>query len=354
MRIKALREQLGSDESALIVSSENRKYFTGFSSSNGYLLVSKNGSAFITDSRYIESARDEIKECDEVLLQKNVNSQIKELLQKFDSKKILIEANRLTVAQYHEYKAVFANFQIVSNCKLDDIINDMRAVKSQEEKEKIIKAQRIAEKAFEYILNYIEVGKTEREISLELDYFMLKNGAEDLSFDTIVVSGKNSSKPHGVPGSKQIENGDFITMDYGCCIGSYHSDMTRTVAVGSVTSKMAEVYNTVLNAQQQTIDFICSGVSASDCDKVARDIINNAGYEDCFGHGTGHSVGIEIHEKPTLGPSSKDVLKSGNIVTVEPGIYIEGNFGVRIEDMVFVNNEGCENLTLAPKSLIVL
>ncbi|MEG2425941.1 MAG: aminopeptidase P family protein [Oscillospiraceae bacterium] len=354
MRVKKLSEQLKSDETALITSTENRKYFTDFSSTDGYLLVSATGSIFITDSRYIEAARSEIKECDEILLQNKVSYQIDEALEKFGAKKLLIEASRTTVSQYNEYKEKYSNFNVVADGELDKIIDAMRAVKDEEEKAKIIKAQRIAEKAFEFIAKYIEEGKTERQIALELDYFMLKNGAEDLAFDTIVVSGKNSSKPHGVPSKKRIEKGDFITMDFGCCIGSYHSDMTRTVAVGDVTTRMAQVYDTVLKAQQEAISKIRNGASASECDKAARDVIDNAGFDGCFGHGTGHSLGIEIHEKPALCPSSRDILKTGNIVTVEPGIYLEGSMGVRIEDMLFVTENGSENLTNAPKALLVL
>ncbi len=183
---------------------------------------------------------------------------------------------------------------------------------------------------------------------------MLKNGAEALSFDTIVVSGVNSSMPHGVPSEKIIEDGDFITMDFGAVVDGYHSDMTRTVAVGFVTDEQQKVYDTVLKAQMASLDVIKSGISCIDADRAARDVIVNAGYGDYFGHGTGHGVGVEIHEIPNLSPKSTMTLEIGNIVTVEPGIYLPGKFGVRIEDMVFVTENGCKNLTNAQKSLIVL
>lgn len=354
MRIKGLAQQLNSDEAALIISEQNRRYFTGFSSSDGYLLASQNGSVFITDSRYIESAKAGIINCDEVLLLTNISAQIDEVLSRFGAKKVLIEANRITVAQHKTLVDRHPDFEFVAGGELDMLVDRMRAIKEQSEKEKIIKAQRVAEKAFSYITDYIKEGKTERQIALELDYFMLKNGAESLSFETIVVSGKNSSKPHGVPSEKRVEKGDFITLDFGCCIGSYHSDMTRTVALGEVSSSMAQVYETVLNAQKQAISKIQNGVPACEVDKAARYIIDAGGYEGCFGHGTGHGVGIEIHEKPILSSSSKNILQSGNIVTVEPGIYIEGSFGVRIEDMLFVTDDGSENLTNAPKAMLVL
>ena len=191
-----------------------------------------------------------------------------------------------------------------------------------------------------------------------MDFFtfsiLLRNGAEALSFDTIAVSGKNSSMPHGVPTDKTVEDGDFITLDFGAVVDGYHSDMTRTVAVGYVTEEQERVYDTVLKAQQASLDVIRAGISCFDADKAARDIITDAGYGDYFGHGTGHGVGIEIHELPNLSPRSTAILEKGNIVTVEPGIYLPGKFGVRIEDMVFVTENGCKNLTSSQKSLIVL
>jgi Xaa-Pro aminopeptidase len=183
---------------------------------------------------------------------------------------------------------------------------------------------------------------------------MLKNGADALSFDTIAVSGKNSSMPHGVPTDKKIEKGDFITMDYGAVCDFYHSDMTRTVAVGEVSGKQIEVYETVLKAQEEAFKVMKAGVPCKAVDKAARDIIVNKGYGDFFGHGLGHGVGVEIHELPSLNPSSSAILEVGNIVTNEPGIYLPGQFGVRIEDMALITEDGYENLTLSEKKLIIL
>ena len=183
---------------------------------------------------------------------------------------------------------------------------------------------------------------------------MLGHGAEALSFETIAISGANTSKPHGVPTEKKVEKGDFVTMDYGAVVNGYHSDMTRTVAVGSINDEQRRVYNTVLEAQFATLEIIKSGLKCSDGDKAARDVITEAGYGDFFRHSTGHGVGIEIHEKPNLSPKSVATLRPGNIVTVEPGIYIPEKFGVRIEDMALITENGCENLTKAPKELIIL
>ena len=342
-------------DAALIVTPCNRRYFTGFNSSDGFLLVTRKGSIFYTDSRYIEAAQKQIK-CCEVAEGKQVFSQMKDYLNEKNVKTVAIEANGMTLAEFSRLQnnENMKEFEFISDDSLDTAISVFRKVKSREEMGKIIQAQKIAENAFLHILNFISKGKTEKEIQLELDFFMLKNGAEALSFDTIVVSGVNSSMPHGVPSEKVIEDGDFITMDFGAVVDGYHSDMTRTVAVGVVTDEQQKVYDTVLNAQMASLDVVKAGVSCFDADKAARDIIVNAGYGDYFGHGTGHGVGVEIHELPNLSPRSNMILEKGNIVTVEPGIYLPGKFGVRIEDMAFVTENGCENLTNAQKSLIVL
>ena len=237
---------------------------------------------------------------------------------------------------------------------LDNMICALRAVKQPFEVEKIKAAQKIAEDAFSYICTFIKPGKTEREVALALDYYMLSHGAEALSFETIVVSGAKTSMPHGVPGKNRIQNGDFVTMDFGAVVGGYHSDMTRTVAVGSVTQKQKEVYETVLRAQNAVMDALRSGLSCAAADKVARDVIGKAGYGAYFTHSTGHGVGVEIHEYPSLAPHGKSVLTVGNVVTDEPGIYLPGEFGVRIEDMALITENGRENLTTAPKELIIL
>jgi Xaa-Pro aminopeptidase len=232
---------------------------------------------------------------------------------------------------------------------------DLRSVKRRDELNSIVTAQRIAEKAFDDILNFIKAGVTEKEIAALLEYKMKQYGAEGIAFDTIAVSGANSSLPHGVPTDKKVEAGDFITMDFGAVINGYCSDMTRTVAVGFVTDEMAKVYDTVLRANINTEKNIRAGITCKDADALARDVINEAGYGDFFGHGTGHGVGLLIHEKPTLSPKAeKTKLRAGQVVTDEPGIYLPEKFGVRIEDMLYVRKNDCKNLTKAPKHLIIL
>ena len=352
MNIKNLQSVLGENEAFLIISPENRRYLTSFSSSAGYLFIEKNNSVFLIDGRYVESACEKIKCCSQIVLLNDFPLQLKEITDKYKIKTLYLEGEKLSVSQAESIKKISE-----CNCdfvKADKEINSLRRRKSQEEKNKIISAQRIAEKAFENILTYIKEGVTEKEIALRLDYTMLFLGADALSFETIAVSGKNSSLPHGVPSDKKIEKGDFITMDFGAVVDGYHSDMTRTVAVGEISSKQAEVYETVLAAQKSSLDILKAGVLCRDADAAARDIIKNAGYGEFFGHGTGHGVGIEIHEAPTLNSKSSQILETGDIVTVEPGIYLPNEFGVRIEDMAFITENGCENLTKSQKSLIIL
>lgn len=339
---------------ALIMSEENICYFTSFHSSNGYLIVTGEKAFFFTDSRYIEAAQNKITSCDEVLLLKSMKEELVPFIASLNKNELFVEAERITLSRYTELKSLFSGVTVNGNGELDKKISEIRTVKKDEQINTIIKAQRIAEKAFDYILTFIKEGVTEKEVALTLEYFMLKNGADALSFDTIAVSGKNSSMPHGVPTDKKIEKGDFITMDYGAVCDFYHSDMTRTVAVGEVSSKQIEVYETVLKAQEEAFRVMKAGVPCKDVDKAARDTIVNAGYGVYFGHGLGHGVGVEIHELPSLNPSSGAILEVGNIVTNEPGIYLPGEFGVRIEDMALITEDGYENLTLSEKKLIVL
>lgn len=341
------------DYAAFIVSEENRRYFTAFPSSDGFLIVTAEKAVFVTDSRYIEAAQQQCVDCDEVLLFKSIKESIVPVVEELGIKKLAVESGRITLRQLAMYSSGI-NVKFETDNALENAIEDIRLIKSREEIDRVVKAQRIAEKAFEHILGFIKVGMTEREIGLELDYFMLRNGADALSFETIAVSGEKTSMPHGVPGMRKIRNGDFITMDYGAVVEGYHSDMTRTIAVGSVSDEQKKVYDTVLKAQTEAFAVMKPGIPCADVDKAARDVIAQAGYGDYFGHGLGHGVGIEIHEEPRLSPFGKKVLESGILVTNEPGIYLPGKFGVRIEDMAFITDDGYENLTVCPKELIII
>lgn len=341
------------NDCVIITSPENRRYFTSFNSSDGFLVITVDEATFFTDSRYIEAAQNQITACKSVLL-KRVSETIVPFLKENNIENIYLETERLTVAELNSLKKAFDFCKVEAKEEVDEIINKLRSVKTEKEIDYIKKAQQIAEDAFKHILKFIKIGVTEKEIALELDFYMLSHGAEAVSFETIAVSGKNSSMPHGVPTDKRIENGDFITMDFGAVYNGYHSDMTRTVIVGEPTEKQKEVYNIVLEAQKKALSVLQARVSGVDADKAARDVIDAKGYKEKFGHGTGHGVGIEIHESPNLSPYSKATLETGNIVTVEPGIYLPDEFGVRIEDMALITDDGFINLTNCEKELIIL
>ncbi len=336
----------------LIYTPVNRRYLTGFASSLGYLLMTKNGNKLFVDGRYFEAATKSAVNT-EVVCFTSIISKLSCELKRQGIEKLLIETEN-DIAFYNLLKSKL-NVKVTPSQSLSDRLISLRSVKKRGEVESIVSAQRIAEKAFLDILNFIKVGVTEKEIAALLEYKMKSYGAEGLAFDTIAVSGKNSSLPHGVPTDKRVEAGDFITMDFGATVGGYCSDMTRTVAVGFATDKMREVYSTVLLSQEKVIKTVKAGIICSDADAAARDIIKNAGYGEYFNHSTGHGVGLEIHEMPRLSQNAdKLTLRAGQVVTDEPGIYLPGEFGVRIEDMLLVQKNGCKNLTNSPKDLIIL
>lgn len=338
---------------ALLCTSEiNRHYMTGFLSSAGLVYISARQAVFFTDFRYSEAARATIKEFDvrEIQSGQTYAGLANELLTADGVKRVALEYNELTHTDFLSW-AKALHVEIVN---LSEALEKRRQVKTAYEIEQITAAQRIAEQALTDILKEIRPGVSEKELAARLIYLMLHYGAENISFDPIVVSGQNSSKPHGVPTNKKIESGDFVTMDFGCIVNGYCSDMTRTVAVGYATEEMRNVYHTVLTAQLTGIAHCKAGVTGQSADAAARKVITDAGYGQAFGHGFGHGVGLEIHEAPTVGQRGKTLLAAGNIVTAEPGVYLPGKFGVRIEDMLTVTQDGCINLTRAPKDLLIL
>lgn len=341
-------------DAALIFSDINILYYTGFPIQDSCLLVTEKEAFLYTDSRYTEAASDAIGAEFVVDSTGRMFGMLKDYFENNGIKTVAIEADRLTVAELDSLKKRIPDVEFISDGKLSSATNGLREIKTEVQLNKIIEAQRIAELAFDYICDFIEPGMTEKEVQLALDYFMLSNGADALSFETICVAGKKTSMPHGVPGDNIIKAGDFVTMDYGATVDGWHSDMTRTVAVGYATDKMKEIYNTVLAAQEASLSFLAPGKKCSDADAAARDVIKAAGYGEYFGHGTGHGVGVEIHEAPSVSTRSQSVLTPGHIVTVEPGIYIPGEFGVRIEDMAYITADGATDLTQCPKELIIL
>ncbi|MEE0946313.1 MAG: aminopeptidase P family protein [Acutalibacteraceae bacterium] len=341
-----------SNSAVLICSETNRRYLSGFKSSLGYLLVCELGNFLFVDGRYIEAAKKNVKNDIKVVLLERLSKQLGDLLNRFKIKTLYTETE-ITVSFLNSLKNVI-HCDLLPSEELSLYLLKSRSVKERYEIENIISAQRIAEKAYANVLNMIKEGISEREIALELDYQMQKMGSEGISFETIAVSGKNSSLPHGVPTDKKLEKGDFLTLDFGAVVNGYHSDMTRTVAIGYATDEMQEIYNLVLSAQLTAIEKIGVGVDCKSVDAAARDIITHKGYAGNFNHSTGHGVGLDIHEYPTLSQRNNEALLENQIVTVEPGVYLPDKFGVRIEDMIVVSGNVNENLTKCEKKLIIL
>ena len=355
-RIKKLSMALpeGAD-AALITSDVNRRYFTGLGSSAGTLLAFRDAAYFIIDFRYIEVAKATVTGA-RVMLQEKLTEQLDTLLKKHGAQTVAIETDYLTVGTLEQYRQKLSGYEFLTESTLNDAILSMRSVKEPQEVECIQKAQAITDAAFLDILDFIQPGKTEKEIAAYLEYCMRRRGADGLAFETIAAGGPNSAKPHAVPGDRPLQTGDFFTLDYGASWGGYCSDMTRTVAVGEPTEEMRRVYQTVLDAQCLGVRTAQVGVSCRAVDEAARELIYKAGYEGCFGHSLGHSVGLEIHEMPGFSPSidPQTLCREGMVITVEPGVYLEGRFGVRIEDMVWFAPDGTKDLTNSPKELIIL
>ena len=336
----------------LLTSRYSRYYGAEFDIAEGVAVVSAKGCRYFTDSRYIEAAQNGIRGF-EVIMTDRANPYTKllnEAIADFGITTLGYEENYLTVAEFNEYTADL-------NAKLIPMhteISSFRYVKEPWELDIIRQAQAMADKAFSEVLTRIKAGMTEKELQAEIIYCLYKNGGEGLSFDPIVVSGPNTSLPHGVATDRVIREGDFVTMDFGLMLKGYCSDMTRTVAIGYATDEMKKVYNTVLQAQLAGIAATRAGVKGKEVDAAARKVITDAGYGDFFGHGYGHGLGMEVHEAPNCNPSGETVMKVGMVASAEPGIYLPGKFGVRIEDVVIFTEDGCENITKSPKNLIIV
>ncbi len=334
-----------------VTNDRNREWLSGFHFSDGFLLVTRENSYLLTDSRYIEAAK---AEADPGFIPTQMAGPRKEMFQKLcaenNVKTLYFEDTWMSCAAYNSFKTQFEGIELLPAGKL---IENLREFKDEGEMEKIIKAQRITEAAFEHILGFITPDRTETEVALELEFFMRSKGATSTSFSTIAVSGSASSRPHGVPRPVKLEKG-FFTMDYGCVFEGYCSDMTRTVVIGKADDRMKRLYNTVLSAQLAAEEALAEGMEAGALDKIARDIIDASEFKGKFGHSLGHGVGMYIHEAPGVAGGSKTILQKGHVITIEPGIYLEGEYGCRIEDMVCFRENGPEVITNCPKHLIEL
>ena len=349
-KIAAQLPEYGLD-AMLITSESGERYALGFHG-EGLLLVTRDGAQYSTDGRYIEAAREQVEGA-EVLLttpEKGHMALAKAYVEKKKLHNIGFESGAMTVDGHRKYEQELPGILTPAQKLLDDL----RVSKDEGELALMRRAQAITDEPFRAILNFIRPGMTEREIAARLVYELMSRGGEKVSFDPIVAAGPNGSRPHAVPGDQVVDAGMFITMDFGCKVEGYCSDMTRTVALGHPTQEMEEVYNAVLAAQRAGINAARAGVTGQEIDEAARRVLREAGYEEYFSHGFGHSLGVDIHESPNANSKEQRPMPVGAVISAEPGVYIPGRFGVRIEDVLILNETGCEDITRSPKDLIVL
>ena len=338
-------------DAMLITSQSGERYALGFHG-EGLLLVTRDGARYTTDGRYIEAARENIAGAEVALVTAGSGhlAQARAYIEEKGLHNVGFESGAMTVDAHRRYTQELPCILTPAQPLLDSL----RSAKDPEEQEVMRRAQQVTDEAFKAILSFIRPGMTEREIAARLVYELLSRGGERVSFDPIVASGANGSMPHAVPGDQVVDTGMFITMDFGCVVDGYCSDMTRTVALGQPTEEMEQVYSTVLAAQKAGINAARAGVTGQEVDAAARRVIEEAGYGEYFTHSFGHSLGIDIHEAPSASPSETAVLPAGAVISAEPGIYLPGRFGVRIEDVLILKEGGCEDITRSPKDLIVL
>jgi len=353
-RIEQLRQKLHEKEAIAIISPVNRRYYTDFLSSNGMLFITKNDTVFYTDFRYITAAENVINK--DIIVKKfdsTVINTLKNLLSVF--KLLYIETTFLTYNDVANYKKNLEKIELKS---IDSEISSQRMVKDENEIESIKNAQKITDSAFVHIIDFIaskwKNGLSEREIAMEIEFFMRRNESGNAAFDVITASGINSSMPHAIPTDKKICSGDFITMDFGATFNGYCSDMTRTVAIEQVSDEQTKIYEIVLTAQKHALNGIKAGIIGKTGDSLARDYISEKGFGEFFGHSLGHSLGLEIHENPNFNTNYDKPIPKNAVMSVEPGIYLPNKFGVRIEDIVVLRENGIENLTKSEKKLLIL
>ena len=342
----------GEVDALLLTSACNRMYAAQYGIAEGAAVICKNRCYYFTDSRYIEAAEKNLPDftVQMVDLAHGYNLRINGAIEAETVKTLGIEENDMTYGAYQKFNAELHTVLKPYHAE----ISSFRASKELWELDLMREAQRITDLAFTQMLEIIRPGMTEKALAAELIYRLYKNGADGLSFQPIVISGPNTSLPHGVPGERVLQFGDFVTMDFGCLCKGYCSDMTRTVALGFVTEEMDKVYRTVLEAQTAGIAAAKAGAAGREIDGAARKVIADAGYGAFFGHGYGHSLGLEIHEAPNCSPANDKPIPAGAVCSAEPGIYLPGKFGVRIEDVTIIGENGCEDITKSPKNLIIL
>jgi Xaa-Pro aminopeptidase len=350
MRLTKLREALTTEglDAILITQPENRRYLSGFTGSAGVLLISQEQAVLATDFRYYEQVDKQAPNFRLAKITDKFKTLLPELVHEVGAKRVGFESAHLTVDQYKEWEEVAEDFKLVP---AKELVEGIRAVKDENELSKIKNAIALADQAIAHIVGFIEPGMTEKEVAWELEVFMRTHGAEKLAFDLIVGSGPNGAMPHATVSERVIRAGEPIVMDLGARIDGYNSDLTRTVCAGRPADKFKEIYDIVLEAQLTAEQSIRPGMTGKQADSIARKVIEEAGHGEHYGHGLGHGVGLAVHEKPGVGRLSEDVLEPGMVFTVEPGIYLPGWGGVRIEDIVVMREDGVEVLTQASKEL---
>lgn len=352
-RLNSFREKLKQKgfEAALITKKENYFYMSGFTGSSAYLVIHQNKAVLITDFRYEEQATRQASLFQIIKYQGSHVDAVNEVLKSLGVSVLGFEESHLTFEQYHEYKG---KLHVGEFKPLGGLVESLRIKKSQDEIDVIKKAVKVADDTFAHILKYIKPGVSEAEVAAEMEYHMKKSGAKGPSFETIIASGMRASMPHGVASEKKLELGDVVTLDFGAIYNEYCSDMTRTVFLGEPGDEIKRIYKIVLGAQLEALKGAKAGLTGKEIDAVAREIIAKNGYGENFGHGLGHGVGVEIHEEPRFSPSGDVKMEDGMVVTVEPGIYVPGLGGVRIEDMIVIQGDQPIILTESVKDIIVL
>ncbi|WP_219838475.1 Xaa-Pro peptidase family protein [Paenibacillus sp. R14(2021)] len=353
MRLMRVRKWLEQEEldALLIASPYNRRYLTGFTGSSGYVLITKEHALLLTDFRYMSQATEQAPIYEVIQHATKPLSTVSEKLQMFQVKRLGFEKNQVSFAVYQAYLEQFEGVTLVPT---ENIVERLRGIKDEVEISLIKRAIDITERAFNHILGVLKPGISERDISAELEYFMRMNGAASSAYPTIVASGERSALPHGLASSKRIGNHEFVTLDFGANFEGYCADLTRTVFIGSPTQKHKEIYRIVLEANLATLASLKPGMTGKEGDELGRAIIASYGYSPYFGHGLGHAFGLEIHELMRFSSQTEDLLEPGMVMTVEPGIYLPGFGGVRIEDNIRFTNTGIEVLTQSSKELIAL
>jgi Xaa-Pro aminopeptidase len=351
-RVQALRKKMADQgiPALLIINPYNRRYISGFTGTAGFAVVTETENLFFTDFRYIEQASEQAPHFQIIKHEQKAILSIKAELERLHIKRLGIEQNHVVHSQFLSFTSDLSPVELVG---VEGLVESLRVNKDESEIKTMSEAAKIADAAYEHILSFIRPGLTEREVAIELEFYMRKQGAKESSFDIIVASGYRSALPHGVASDKVIGPGEFVTLDFGAFYQGYCSDLTRTFIVGPATDRHLEIYQIVLEAQLNGLN-LRKGMTGREADALTRELISKHGYGDRFGHSTGHGLGMEVHEAPSLAPRSETVLQPGMVVTVEPGIYIPGFGGVRIEDDVIIREQGIEVLTKSSKDLVII